>query len=57
MIYIIIILAIWELYWTVKAAWEAGRRNHRKWFIFFIAFSLLGIPEIYYLKVKCRPQN
>jgi hypothetical protein len=33
-----------------------GRQTEsKKWFIFL--FNLLTIPEIYYLKVKCRPPN
>jgi hypothetical protein len=54
---IILIAAIWELYWTIEASWEASKRGHRKWFIFFIAVSLLGLPEIYYLKIYCKKNH
>lgn len=45
----IVILIIWELYWTVMACWMASKRNEFKWFVFMLVFNLLGIPEIYYI--------
>ena len=48
-LFTIIILVIWELYWTVMACWMASKRNEFKWFVFMLVFNLLGIPEIYYI--------
>ncbi len=50
MLYLIIILALWELYWTITACWLASRRGDKGWFIFFLIFNLLGIPEIIYVR-------
>ena len=52
MITLIILLALWELYWTYHACWLASQRNEKKWFLFFLMFNLLGIPEIIYLQKK-----
>ena len=52
MITLIILLALWELFWTYQACWLAAQRNERKWFLFFLMFNLLGIPEIIYLQKK-----
>ena len=49
---LIILLALWELYWTYHACWLAAQRNEKKWFLFFLMFNLLGIPEIIYLQKK-----
>ena len=52
MMTLIILLALWELYWTYHACWLAAQRNEKKWFLFFLMFNLLGIPEIIYLQKK-----
>jgi len=49
---VILILALWEAYWTVKACWKAAMADEFRWFIFMLLFSLLGIPEIYYLHIR-----
>ena len=33
----------------------AAQRNEKKWFLFFLMFNLLGIPEIIYLQKKLEP--
>ena len=50
MIYLIILLTLWEIYWTYTACWLAAKRGDKAWFLFFIIFSLLGIPEILYVR-------
>jgi hypothetical protein len=52
LILIILILIIWEAYWTVKACWKAAKSGDFNWFVFMLLFSLLGLPEIYYLHYK-----
>ena len=48
----ILLLTAWEVYWTYRACWLAAKLNDKKWFVFFLAFSLLGIPEIVYINKK-----
>jgi hypothetical protein len=43
-------VTIWEVYWTYHACWLASRLGDKKWFLFFLTFALLGIPEIIYIK-------
>lgn len=50
MIFLITLLVLWELYWTVTACWLAANRGDKGWFIFFLIFNLLGIPEIIYIR-------
>ena len=47
---LIIILVIWELYWTARACWYAAKRNDRGWFLVFLIVNLFGIPEMIYLQ-------
>ena len=46
---LIVVLALWEVYWTYHACWLASQRNEKPWFLFFLVFNLLGIPEIIYV--------
>tara|TARA_B100001113_G_scaffold276340_1_gene230913 strand:- start:26 stop:202 length:177 start_codon:yes stop_codon:yes gene_type:complete len=51
-IFIILVLAAWEIYWTYNACWIAAKLDEKKSFLFFLAFNLLGIPEIIYIYKK-----
>jgi len=52
LIFIILVLAAWEIYWTYNACWIAAKLDEKKSFLFFLAFNLLGIPEIIYIYRK-----
>ncbi len=52
LILIFIILTAWEIYWTYNACWVASKLNEKRTFLFFLIFSLFGIPEIIYLSKK-----
>ena len=54
LIALIIVLSIWEAYWTYQACWLASQRDEKKWFLFFLVFNLLGIPEILYLRKRTK---
>jgi len=45
----ILLIVFWEAYWTYKACWLAAKQDQKKWFLFFLIFNLLGIPEILFL--------
>ena len=51
-IILIVILTIWEIFWTYHACWIASKLNEKKTFLFFLVFNLLGIPEIIYIYRK-----
>jgi|TARA_B100000929_G_scaffold104552_1_gene82697 hypothetical protein len=46
---LILLLTVWEVYWTYKACWLASKNEHKGLFLFFLIFNLLGIPEIIYI--------
>ena len=48
----VIILSIWEIYWTAKACWKAAQVKEGYWFVSMLVFNLLGLPEIYYLHIR-----
>ena len=52
LIFLIFVLIAWEVYWTVKACWKAAKSDEFNWFLFMMLFSLLGLPEIYYLDYR-----
>ena len=47
---LLIILVIWEVYWTFQACWLAAKLGDKKWFLFFLVFQLIGVPEIIYIQ-------
>lgn len=46
---IIIVVAIWTIFWKGAALWHAARKNNQKWFYILLIFNSLGILEIIYL--------
>jgi hypothetical protein len=32
----VILLSIWEIYWTAKACWKAAQAKEGYWFIFYV---------------------
>ena len=56
LIALIVVLSVWEVYWTYQACWLASRHNEKRWFLFFLVFNLLGIPEIIYIRKKHRAE-
>ena len=45
----IIPLALWSVFWTGFALWNAAARKEKWWFIFFLLVHTAGIAEILYL--------
>jgi uncharacterized protein DUF5652 len=57
-IFLIIIVAVWELAWKYIALWQAARRAQKGWFIIFILINSAGIlPIIYLLLHKNTPKQ
>ena len=48
---IILILAVWTLYWKYRALWHAAKHDHKVWFVVLLLVNTLGILEILYLHV------
>lgn len=48
---LILVAALWTLYWKYKALWHAAKHEHRVWFLVLLIVNTLGILEILYLHV------
>jgi methionyl-tRNA synthetase len=48
---LILVLAIWTLYWKYRALWHAAKHEHKVWFGALLIVNTLGILEILYLYV------
>jgi len=48
-IFLFIILCIWETAWKAVALWKSGTHKQLAWFIFIFIFNTLGILPIIYL--------
>ena len=46
---IIVLVAVWTLFWKSYAVWTAAKKNHKIWFIAVLVFNTFGILEIIYL--------
>lgn len=46
---ILVLLALWSVFWKGWALWTAARRNEKKWFVILLVVNTLGILEIVYL--------
>ncbi|NLJ81803.1 MAG: hypothetical protein GX330_01585 [Bacteroidales bacterium] len=57
MIYILILLAIWDLVWKLIAMWKAGRNNQLAWYIAIAVLNTVGILPIVYLLINRNKTN
>lgn len=57
LITLIVVLTVWEVYWTYHACWIASKLDEKRNFLFFLIFNLLGIPEIIYIYRKKKELN
>ncbi len=48
-IYLIAILAVWELVWKGLALWKAAKRRQTAWFIAILVINSAGVLPIIYL--------
>ncbi|WP_406657964.1 DUF5652 family protein [Methanolobus sp. ZRKC2] len=48
---LILILAIWELFWKGIALWKAARKKQKYWFVAILIINSLGILPILYIFV------
>ncbi len=48
---VVLILAVWTLYWKYLALWHAAKHEHKVWFVVLLLINTLGILEILYLHV------
>lgn len=46
---LIIILALWSLYWKGRALWTAAKKDDKPWFIALLLINTVGLLELYYL--------
>lgn len=56
-LWILIILAIWEITWKGFALWKAARRGQRNWFIALLIINTVGILPIVYLMYFSKKMN
>lgn len=46
---LIVLLALWVIFWKGLALWHSGRRGQPCWFIVLLILNTFGILEIIYL--------
>jgi hypothetical protein len=49
LIFLIVVLVIWEAIWKGIGMWKAGRNNQLAWFIVILLINTIGILPIVYL--------
>lgn len=48
-VFIFVVLAVWELFWKAISMWKAARADHRVWYIVLLFINSAGILPIIYL--------
>lgn len=48
-IFVVVVLAIWDGVWKLIALWKSARHNQLAWFICLAIFNTAGILPILYL--------
>ncbi len=48
---VVLLVAIWTLFWKGWALWRAARNGSKWWFVILLVVNTLGILEILYLFV------
>ena len=46
---LIVVLALWSIFWKGLALWHSGRRGQPWWFVIILIVNTFGILEIIYL--------
>ncbi len=46
---LVMIVALWTLFWKGLALWHAGQRGQPWWFVILLVVNTLGILEIIYI--------
>lgn len=49
-VYLLVLLAVWEMIWKGMALWKAARNGQQLWFIALLVINSLGILPILYLR-------
>ena len=47
--YVVLVVAVWELYWKAQALWRAANRGDKPWFGALLIINSIGILPIAYL--------
>ncbi len=47
--YVLIVVAIWELFWKGIALWKSAKNNQQYWFVAMLVLNTAGILPIIYL--------
>ena len=51
LVWLIVVLAIWDSVWKALALWRAARNNSVPWFVVIMIFNTIGILPILYLYI------
>jgi len=49
MLFVFILVVIWDLVWKGIGLWKSGRNNQLAWFVCILIFNTIGILPIIYL--------
>ncbi len=46
---LLVLIALWVLFWKGLALWHAVKRNEKKWFVAILVLNTFSILELIYL--------
>ncbi|MEK6614998.1 MAG: DUF5652 family protein [Bacteroidota bacterium] len=57
-IWVLLLLTLWDGIWKIVAMWKAARNNQLGWFIAIAIFNTIGIlPMIYMVLINKKPST
>ena len=54
---LVVLLAVWSVYWKGRALWKAARLGHLGWFIALLLINTAGILDILYIYIFSKPKE
>lgn len=54
LIWVLILILLWDGVWKLVAMWRAARNNQTGWFILLAVLNTVGILPIIYLLLACK---
>lgn len=53
---IVVLVALWSIYWKGRSLWKAARLGHLGWFIALLLINTAGILDILYIYIFSKPK-
>jgi nitrogen fixation/metabolism regulation signal transduction histidine kinase len=57
LVFILLVVVVWELVWKLAGMWKAAKKNSPIWFVIIAVFNTVGILPILYIYVFSKMKS